>query len=142
MVKKQYNTAARAALISYLKENTARTPQSAADIYRALSAKNAPGRSTVYRLLAELCDCGSLRRFRRDAEGQTYVYQYVSNAEDCSHHFHLQCSACGRIAHLQCGCSEEIRRQLLTAHGFAVDSGRSVLYGLCADCVGEVKCHA
>ncbi len=133
--KKHYHTAGRTALLTYLKANTCETPQAAVEIYRGLcAAGNAPGRSSVYRMLGELAADGTVRKFRADAEGEGYIYQFVGAHGGCEGHFHLQCLACGKVAHLKCACSAEIAAHLMKTHGFAVDSGRSVLYGTCAAC--------
>lgn len=95
-------------------------------------APPAVGQSSLYRQLAALCADGTVRKFR--AEGQSaFVYQYIGRT-DCSHHFHLKCLSCGRLIHLRCGMSDELISHIRADHGFRVDSGRSILYGLCADC--------
>ncbi len=133
--KKHYHTAGRAALLAYLKSNTGEAPQTADEIYRGLCAGgSAPGRSSVYRLLGELAADGGVRKFRADAEGEGYIYQFVGEHGGCEGHLHLQCLACGRVSHLKCACSAEITAHLMKTHGFAVNSGRSVLYGTCAAC--------
>jgi Fur family ferric uptake transcriptional regulator len=38
------------------------------------------------------------------------------------------------VLHLECKCSDEVAEHLLGTHGFTVDRGRSVLYGICAAC--------
>ena len=131
--KKQYRTAGRTALLSYLKAHAAEAPRSADEIYRGISALgNAPGRSSVYRMLGELSGNGTVRKSR--AAGEGYVYQLVGEASDCHGHLHLQCVRCGKVSHLKCECSAEITAHLLKTHGFLVDRGQSVLLGTCAAC--------
>lgn len=90
------------------------------------------GKSTLYRLLDALCKSGEVRRFR--AENQpAWVYQYVG-VNKCATHFHLKCLSCGCLIHLDCEVSEGLTRHILDDHGFCVDSGRSILYGVCAAC--------
>lgn len=132
--KKRYQTAGRAALLVYLKEKTADTPQSADEIYRRLGEAGAGvGRSSVYRLLGEFSASGTVRKYT--AKGGC-VYQFVGERADCGGHLHLRCLSCGRVCHLKCDCNEEISSHLKAMHGFLVDSGRSVLYGTCAACAG------
>ena len=132
--KRRYQTAGRAALLAYLKEKTAEAPQSADEIYRCVTAAGAEiGRSSVYRLLGELSEAGTVRRSR---VGGASVYQFVGECADCGGHLHLQCLSCGRVSHLKCDCNEEISSHLRKTHGFFVDSGRSVLFGTCAACAG------
>ena len=138
MENKRYHTAGRTALVDYLMRRTADKPESAEEIYRGLTTgESAPGRSSVYRQLGELCEAGTVRRFRADPAGEGFVYQYVGNAESCDRHFHLQCRVCGKVEHLHCASAEALCRHLMAEHGFSVDSGCSVLYGLCADCAGK-----
>ena len=138
MGSKHYRTAGRAALVAYLMKQTADKPESAEAIYLGLSAgAGAPGRSSVYRQLGELCEAGTVRRFRTAPEGDGFVYQYVGAGERCDSHFHLQCLGCGKVEHLHCDCADTLREHLMAAHGFAVNSGCSVLYGLCAACAGK-----
>lgn len=133
---KHYQTAGRAQLTAYLAAHAAQRPQSAKEICAGLAAEGgAPGNSSVYRLITVLCEEGELRH-TKDPEGVA-VYQYVGEGGAvCRSHFHLQCTACGRVTHLTCGCGAEIARMLATEHGFAVDSGKTVFYGLCAACGG------
>ncbi len=90
------------------------------------------GKSTLYRHLSELCRDGTVRKYRSDTQS-AYVYQYIGRG-DCEHHFHLKCVVCGRLLHLDCMVSEELLAHIREDHGFSVDSGRSILYGVCNGC--------
>ncbi len=89
-------------------------------------------KSSLYRHLSELCADGSLKKTRADSRS-AYVYQYVPSP-DCARHFHLQCVDCGQVVHLHCTVSDDLLSHLLSEHHFKVDSGRSVLYGVCEEC--------
>ncbi|MCQ2436626.1 MAG: transcriptional repressor [Clostridia bacterium] len=93
--------------------------------------ENAPGQSTGYRLLSSLCECGSIKKFRDDGEG--FVYGYVGD-RDCKNHFHIKCTECGRIIHLECVMGHELANHIEEHHGFKIDIGRSIMYGVCSDC--------
>lgn len=140
MNKKHYNTAGRASLAAYLKSTAAQPPQSAEEIYAGVcqlcsaSAESAPGRSSVYRMLATLANEGEVKKFPTHAGENGYIYQYVGNQRHCDAHFHLHCLCCGQVLHLECDCSQSISDHLLSTHGFQVDRGRSILYGICAAC--------
>lgn len=138
MENKRYHTAGRAALVAYLTQHTQEKPQSAEEIYGGLSAATkTPGRSSVYRQLGELAETGEVRRFRTGPAGDGFVYQYVGSGQTCDAHFHLQCLRCGRVEHLHCSFTDTLREHLMAEHGFSVDSGHSVLYGVCALCAGK-----
>jgi Fur family ferric uptake transcriptional regulator len=139
MEKKHYNTAGRTRLAAYLRQIAVEPPKSAEEIYSGLclfctaNGADAPGRSSVYRMLSSLCDEGEVTKFPA-GNGDSAVYQHVGAHKDCDRHFHLHCLSCGDVLHLECKCSDEVAEHLLGTHGFTVDRGRSVLYGICAAC--------
>lgn len=102
-----------------------------------LTPPKAIGKSSLYRQLAELCDDGTVRKFRAEAQA-SFVYQFVGQT-DCGHHFHLKCLVCGRLVHLECKLSDELLEHIREEHGFRVDSGRSILYGCCEDCAAHLN---
>ena len=139
METKHYNTAGREKLIAFLRENAADTPKSAESIYAGLAEKgDAPGYSSVYRLLSKLAQEGTVRRLRAPAPAKGYLYQF-SDAHACHAHFHLHCLSCGAVTHLECACGEEISAHLLREHGFATDCDHTVFYGTCAACATAIK---
>ena len=99
------------------------------------------GKSTVYRQLSRLCAEGRLRRFEDVAPdgSAVHVYQYLPE-QGCAAHFHLKCLACGRVEHLECDQTDALLAHIRADHGFAVDCGSSILYGLCAKCGGKHEC--
>ena len=140
MEKKQYQTKGRALLEACLAD-MAGTPRTAQEIYLSLKENtDAPGKSSVYRMLTELCEAGVVKRHRLPPPAQGYAYQYVGSAHHCEAHFHLHCLHCGNVWHLECECGSEIAACLQKTHGFRTDRGRSVFYGVCAACSekGEV----
>jgi len=132
MKKQQYKTAGKRALVSFLASHPDRQ-FTADEVYAAVSADASVGKSSVYRQLSLLCEEESVRRFRSDARGRN-VYQYVGTGCDCRDHFHEKCTMCGRVVHLDCDATAEFVAHLSLEHGFAVDCGRTILYGVCADC--------
>jgi Fur family ferric uptake transcriptional regulator len=91
------------------------------------------GKSSVYRIIAELETEGLLRRFFR-AEKDCFVYQYFDCA-DCREHLHLKCAECGKVIHLTEQETSEINR-IIGSH-FAIINEQSTLFGLCSDCQKE-----
>ena len=139
METKHYNTVGREKLVAHLRTHAAETPQSAEAIFAGLSAKgDAPGYSSVYRLLSKLVSEGTVRRLRAPAPAKGYLFQYT-DAHACHAHFHLHCLSCGAVMHLECDCGEEIAAHLWREHGFTADLGRSVFYGTCAACANAIK---
>lgn len=135
-----YRTEGRRRLMDFLRQHPDRqytAEELAAEIGRADSSGDTLSfvkcsKSSLYRHLSELCAEGTVRKYRSDTQS-AYVYQYIGGG-DCCHHFHLKCLACGELIHLECAVSEELLSHIATDHHFAVDSGRSILYGLCEVC--------
>lgn len=130
--RNNYQTEGRQRLLQFLAKNPDRQ-FTAEEICRAVNGGE-QGKSSVYRQLSGLCREDAVRCFRSAQLGRS-VYQYVGGeCCDCRNHFHAKCMQCGRMEHLACGDSSEFARHLLTEHGFDIDCGQSMLYGLCADC--------
>lgn len=136
-----YKTEGRQRLLSFLLDHPDRQ-YTVDEIRQALNergesagdtARKTAGKSSLYRQLSELCEDGTVRKFRTDTQS-SFVYQLIGHT-DCQHHFHLKCIRCGRLVHLECSLSEELLEHIRTDHRFRVDSGRSILYGCCEDCV-------
>ena len=130
-MKAEYNTRQRGAILDFIKENSAHV--SARDIIEHLKTQGIKiGVATVYRTLDRLCELGLVRKFVID-ERSGACYQYVQGAE-CEEHFHLKCISCGRLIHMDCGFLAEMEEHILREHGFTVSSGKTVIYGKCAQC--------
>ena len=91
------------------------------------------GRTTVYRQLEKLQALGEVRRFVVD-EGKSACYQYVVDSGECRNHYHLKCSECGALLHVDCGELDRVTEHLEREHGFMINEGTTVLYGLCGEC--------
>ena len=93
------------------------------------------GRSTVYRYLELLAEQGNVRKYQ-NAHGVTQ-YQHVENAADCDEHFHMMCSRCGRLMHVNCSLMRQMSEHMMNDHGFKLDPRETILVGLCRNCQGE-----
>lgn len=147
-IKATYQTPARRALVDFFASNPDR--QFTAEqictllcdtddrIAHRASRGEFIGKSTVYRQLSRLCAEGRLRRFEDVAPdgSAVHVYQYLPD-DGCEQHFHLKCLRCGRVSHLACGQTDALLAHIRAAHGFSVDCGSSMLYGLCDRCGGN-----
>ena len=132
-----YQTEGRKKLLSFLLQHPD-TQYTVEELQTAMSAKEgdeasvAKGKSSLYRQLSKLCEEGCVRKYRADHQS-SFVYQYIGHG-DCCHHFHLKCMICGQLTHLDCHLSDELLSHIAHEHGFRIDSGRSILYGLCCAC--------
>lgn len=131
-MRKIYKTDGRQKLMDFLEQNPDRQ-FTVEELCLTLNGDAESGRSSLYRRLGELCRRDVLRVFR-DEERKCNVYQYVGICCDCREHFHAKCVRCGKIEHLHCGDSSEFAKHLMDDHGFRIDCGQSMLYGVCAAC--------
>ena len=87
------------------------------------------GRTTVYRALQKLVSKGEACRH---SGGDSFCYSLAG--DNCKEHFHLKCSACGKLIHLECSHLSDISQHVLSHHGFELDRLNTVLSGLCGEC--------
>ncbi len=129
----EYQTKQKACLLDYLRSNADRHV-TAGELLHALADRGTPlGAATVYRQLERLESEGLVRRYTIDDRGSA-CWQYAGGSAECQTHFHLKCTACGTLFHLDCEHLNEIAAHVAADHGFQIDPGRTVFYGLCADC--------
>ncbi|MEE0969301.1 MAG: transcriptional repressor [Clostridia bacterium] len=139
MSQGKYNTAGREAILEFFRSNPDRQ-FSADQVFAELSemcGEKVPGKSTVYRLLSKLSEEGTILPYR-DGGSANCLYQFASKEGGCGSHFHMKCTNCGKIYHLRCRRSEELLCHVLSEHGFKVNLGKSMLYGVCDSC-GDTK---
>lgn len=121
----QYKTRQRDEILRFFMEH----PDgcfAAKDVYKQVNA----GEATVFRALSSLAQEGILQKFTGD--GGAY-YQY-SRSNTCTDHIHLKCERCGKLIHMDCTFLREMMRHFCSEHGFTVDCGKTVIYGLCGEC--------
>ena len=94
---------------------------------------NYVGVSTVYRQLDKLVESGKVRKYIVE-DGKSACYEYVGESGDCQRHYHLKCSGCGRLLHVECEYLDKIEAHILEHHGFVLNNEKTVLYGMCEDC--------
>ena len=134
----RYNTKQKQVLLNFLNGNKNRH-LSIAEIANAVKDEGI-GKSTVYRRMTELCDDGVVRRFR-GKDGKNVVYQFMDSDKNCNSHFHLKCTECGALQHLDCESMDKISNHIKEHHGFMVDIGTTILYGICSNCSGVHSTH-
>lgn len=131
----EYNTKQKSELIRFLKEHPFEH-FSAEDMTRSLRGDGIMiGQTTVYRYLEAMSEHGHVRKYQ-NAQG-IVQYQYLEEDMDCSEHFHMMCSECGSLFHVDCGLFREMSAHLIASHGFELDPKATILVGRCASCRGE-----
>ena len=95
------------------------------------------GQSTVYRQLENLVNEGVVNKYIIDGKSPA-CFEYVGRGENCHQDvcFHCKCEKCGKLIHLHCEDLKGLGEHLYTHHQFALDTSRTVFYGVCEDCAG------
>ena len=128
-----YQTKQKTQILAYLQENRAKH-MTAAELLHLLTENGTPiGAATVYRQLERPEADGLVRRYALDDRGSA-CWQYVDENQDCCSHFHLKCTVCGTLFHLDCNHLQEIASHVEHDHGFRIDPSRTVFYGICEQC--------
>ncbi len=91
----------------------------------------APGKSTVYRLVTKLAAERQIKRF--EPEG-THCFRYQMAGHNCHEHLHLKCTGCGKLIHMPESTSAQVLREIFNNNGFTVDEEQTVLVGRCDHC--------
>lgn len=131
--QKTYKTKQRELILACFKENSQRH-LTAEDITDYLKQKSeAVGKTTVYRALDKLISEGAVRKYVTE-EGKSACYQYIDENMNCGEHFHLKCTRCNRLFHVDCDYLNELGNHIFEHHKFTVDNTKTVLYGICEEC--------
>ena len=93
---------------------------------------DAPGKSTIYRLIGQLVEKGTVKRFVRGNSRQ-FLYQ-LAGSEECHSHLHLKCTECGKLLHMGHSLSEQLLSDILGESDFSVKVDSTTLFGCCKDC--------
>lgn len=94
------------------------------------------GMTTLYRLLSRLTDEGLVAKYTIDLASPA-CYEFIDHDpqhEDISN-YHCKCEVCGKLIHLHCGEIDELQQHLLKEHHFSLNPKRTVMYGICEDCL-------
>ena len=133
MLKKDYRTKQQEMLLKYVK-NGQKQHITAKEIEEHLSKTGEKvGIATIYRYLDKMVTQGIMKKYYLD--GITAAcYEYVPETKHCHEHFHLKCEKCGKLVHFNCEEISHMQDHLAKEHGFAVNSLKTVFYGLCDEC--------
>ncbi|MBQ7661704.1 MAG: transcriptional repressor [Clostridia bacterium] len=132
-MKQAYHTRQKSAVLACLeaRKNQTLTVERVCDALTESGEKI--GRSTVYRTLEALCADGKVSRYAAE-EGRSVSYRFIGSDCENDEHFHLICTACGKICHTHCHELEQLFAHLAAAHGFVPDNRKTVIYGVCEAC--------
>ena len=128
-MKEGYKTKQREEILSYFRQHPGQHI-TAQELCAALSGVS---KATVYRSLDRLVQEGALRRYTLDG-GQAACYQFSGAHTHCQEHYHIRCTQCGRLFHVQSPAMSRVAGELKEQEGFTLDSSMTVLYGICREC--------
>lgn len=129
-----YKTRQKDVLVSYLK--SLHGTVTVTDILAYFSEKDIPiGITTVYRHLEKMVADGTVKKYLVDGVSGAY-FEYIgdSGLADREQYFYLKCEKCRKLIHFQCKELEQVQQHLSDAHGFDIDSPKTVFYGTCSEC--------
>lgn len=127
----EYNTRQKQAVADLLKEAHG-THMTVDEAVRKLEAQGIRiGNTTVYRTLEQLVRNGNARKYVTGSSPACYQWADECNHEHC---YHLVCTECGKLQHMNCKETDELFEHIFKEHHFAPDMSRTVLYGICAEC--------
>ncbi|MBQ8109828.1 MAG: transcriptional repressor [Clostridia bacterium] len=135
MMRGAYNTRQKRELLSFLKERSMQHFSVDEVVFELQDRGERIGRSTVYRYLELLAEQGVVRKYQ-GVQGITQ-YQHVEDASGCDDHFHMMCSRCGNLLHVDCGLMRVMSEHLMKEHGFRLDPRDTILVGVCEKCRAE-----
>lgn len=130
-----YNTKQRQALLDWLTAHS-ESAYTIDELAATLSenGEQAPGKSTVYRLVDKLVEDGTVKRF---VKGNSRHFHYQLAGTDCSHHLHMKCTTCGILLHMSHEETETLLSTVFGENSFSVDSINTTLYGTCKACAAK-----
>ncbi len=136
--RSEYKTRQREALTEYLQENSGRHV-TVSDISEHFTGAGEPiSLATIYRFLSSMTASGIVRKYTVEGVASAcYEYAGQQDGQADAGTFHLKCEQCGRLFHLRCALLKETGLHIRDEHGFRINPGRTVLYGVCGNCRGE-----
>lgn len=129
---KTYKTRQRAEIEGVLRDGDCMTVR---DICARLASSGANvGETTVYRTLEKMAAEGDVRRYD---PGKARRFTALPTTAAATGMYTFAACAAARWSHLDCGFIRRMEAHIEKEHGFTLDSGRTVLYGLCGRCGKE-----
>ena len=131
-MRHQYETSGKKAVMGFLKEHSDSHFTVEEIIEGLLSEGKKASRSSVYRQISRMYSSGEVRRFESH-EKNNFVYQFAFHSNNCEMHYHLKCTECGKLIHMECEKMNDLKNHILTEHGFSI-GGEAIINGVCCEC--------
>ena len=131
---KTYQTKQRIAIKDIFKQEPKKY-YTAEQIYMLLSNNSTPvSKATLYRTLDNLEKNDEIIKY--SLQSQSYCYQLNTSENNDNNQIHFRCEHFGSLLHLEnknaCKISSEMKRK----YGLVVDISKTVLHGICCQCLG------
>lgn len=134
VVRRAYNTRQRQAVAAFLAAHADRY-LSVDDVFGLMRTEGSSvGRTTAYRTLESLSSEGEVAKVFVPGGGEAR-YRLIDPAR--RDEGQLVCLDCGKVLSLDCKMLVEFTRHVQADHGFSIDPTRTVLYGLCQECMAS-----
>ncbi len=130
-----YQTAQKKNLIDFMMKHSEKTfsvEELCAEMEKEYNKEELPGKSTVYRLIQQMVEEGTVKRMMKE-HSRKFAYQ-LAGGEHCASHLHMKCMDCGRLLHMDDDESLRFMAEVMRKNHFEVDGKQTVLVGTCGDC--------
>lgn len=132
MIDHGYKTKGKQELLDFLKNHSDKH-FTVEEVIKELAINGKKvSRSSVYRQISRMYENGDVRRFESH-DKNNFVYQYANVSHDCEAHYHLKCTKCGKLLHIECSTMNEMKKHIYKDHGFII-GGNSIINGICREC--------
>lgn len=128
----EYKTKQQEKIKKYLSENSNKhlTVQ---DIHEHFNvAGESIGTATIYRCLDRLVQNKEVQKYTTDSAA---CYQYIGEDRRVTEHFHLKCTECSELIHMECDFINELGKHIKNEHEFVLNPQRTTFYGVCKKCM-------
>ena len=127
-----YNTKQSQVILDILKKNSKKDLTAEQILQYVNKKEKVCGLTTIYRQLKTLVMENKIKKYYI-ANNSSCFYQYISDVE-CHDHLHFKCEKCGKTLHLEKFDVHSINTALSKQYDIAIDTSKTVLYGLCKRC--------
>lgn len=134
-MEKLYKTKQRLYILEFLKQHRAEhiTAEIIIDYFKKIGTPI--GKATVYRYLDNLVEENKVRKYTTPEHNSAACFQYVNENGECNNHYHMMCTKCGTLIHINCKELEELTNHIYFKHNFKLDIFKTVMYGICENCM-------
>ncbi len=126
MVKGEYKTKQKVAIIEYIKKVNDFTIKELCENLSDI------GETTIYREINKLLNDGILVKLVSD--NNTLRYQYVDKC-NCDNHMYLKCNKCGKMFHVDCSLLNGLKTHVKKEHNFSIANNNLIVGGTCLNCI-------